>query len=353
MTEITDDRYDFKKTVHRIGRSGGTFITNPQYILAFLRCPIDVSLFPFDQQFCNITVTDGQSVINVKYKGFGFHQVRFNKRGNDRNSGLTVVEDDNWTVASVKYVTLKHIKNRFDDRFRISVILQRKSFYYILVLVMPVVFIYFLSTLSFLLPSDSCDKLTFAITIFLAEVVTYSGLTSFLPESSDNVPILLYLLNIIMLHMGLICLASVVVVNLSLNSWRVWMGLKLQRFVTSNWLIIIGLTPISEQDRYQHFALARHSLGNALSEVGLGTIRIKLTDEEAKEQKLQKEHAKNEIRWKFFAIVVDRILLILHVLILVSTLLYFSIWMYLGVLRNKKTVLPLDQLAPPFIEYFD
>ena len=131
------------------------------------------------------------------------------------------------------------------------------------------------------------------------------------------------------------------------------MGLKLQRFVTSNWLIIIGLTPISEQDRYQHFALARHSLGNALSEVGLGTIRIKLTDEEAKEQKLQKEHAKNEIRWKFFAIVVDRILLILHVLILVSTLLYFSIWMYLGVLRNKKTVLPLDQLAPPFIEYFD
>ena len=77
MTEITDDRYDFKKTVHRIGRSGGTFITNPQYILAFLRCPIDVSLFPFDQQFCNITVTDGQSVINVKYKGFGFHQGEF------------------------------------------------------------------------------------------------------------------------------------------------------------------------------------------------------------------------------------------------------------------------------------
>ena len=77
MTEITNDRSDFKKTVHRIGRSGGTFITNPQYILAFLRCPIDVSLFPFDQQFCNITVKDGQSVIKVKYKRFGFHQGEF------------------------------------------------------------------------------------------------------------------------------------------------------------------------------------------------------------------------------------------------------------------------------------
>ena len=93
--------------------------------------------------------------------------------------------------------------------FEIQVTLQRKPLYYILVLVLPIITIYLLSTLSFLLPSDTCDKVSFAVTIFLAEVVMYSALTDFLPESSENIPILLYFLNIIMFHMGLLCVTSV------------------------------------------------------------------------------------------------------------------------------------------------
>ena len=114
------------------------------------------------------------------------------------------------------------------------------------------------------------------------------------------------------------------------------MGPKLKIFVSSKWLRLVGLRPLSDQDRYQHFAVTRHSQGNVLSRLGAcTTINFKLQDEETKQQRLQKEAEKNEIRWKFFAIIVDRILLIIHAVITSSNLLIFALWFYAGYRRNN------------------
>ncbi|XP_075249659.1 neuronal acetylcholine receptor subunit non-alpha-2-like [Convolutriloba macropyga] len=343
ILESTESKYDLRKTIIQVSIPNErftNFVINPQISLLKLWCPFDVTFFPLDQQICSISISDGShrhprssgKKINVRLHA-GFENLSWDSRkGHDKDLEC---ENDDWEVLAVLY-QISTSRESSSTIFKLQITLRRKPLYYILVLVLPSITIYLLSTLSFLLPSDTCDKVSFAVTIFLAEIVTYSALTDFLPESSENIPILLYFLNIIMFHMGLLCLTSVVVVNLSQNSWRVWMGPRLKIFVTSKWLSLVGLRPLSDQDRYQHFAVTRHSQGNVLNRLGAcTTISFKLQDEETKQQRLQKEAEKNEIRWKFFAIIVDRILLIIHTVITSSNLLIFALWFYAGYRRNN------------------
>ena len=97
--------------------------------------------------------------------------------------------------------------------------------------------------------------------------------------------------------------------NLSQNGWRVWMGKKTLSVISSKYISFIGLTPLNDQDQYTHRDTRRPSSMNPWDRLGSAVHGIKIQNED----KLEQAKEKNDIRWKFLAIVVDRVLHIIHV----------------------------------------
>ncbi|XP_063728700.1 neuronal acetylcholine receptor subunit beta-3-like [Symsagittifera roscoffensis] len=191
-----------------------------------------------------------------------------------------------------------------------------------LVLVLPCLVLYTISSLCFVLPSDATEKVSFAVTILLAEVVAFTSLSNVLPESSENTPILLYFLSAVIWHMGILCIVAVLVVNISQNGWQTWMSPRMKQFISSPYLKLIKMVPFSEQDRYRHLSIKRNSYGNVVDRLGRNVLQV--TFEDNNEEKLELEKEKNDIRWRFLAIVVDRIFLLIHTVAITSNILYFT-----------------------------
>ena len=95
------------------------------------------------------------------------------------------------------------------DGVSVSVRLRRRPLHYFFVILLPTVVIYILSGVSFLLPSEACEKISFAVTILLAQVVAFSALSDVLPPSSVHPPYLLRFLVRVLGHMGALCLVTV------------------------------------------------------------------------------------------------------------------------------------------------
>ena len=82
------------------------------------------------------------------------------------------------------------------------------------------------------------------------------------------------------------------------------------------------MVPFSEQDRYRHLSIKRNSYGNVVDRLGRNVLQV--TFEDNNEEKLELEKEKNDIRWRFLAIVVDRIFLLIHTVAITSNILYFT-----------------------------
>ena len=108
------------------------------------------------------------------------------------------------------------------------------------------------------------------------------------------------------------------VVYVSQNGWRMWMGPKCLRIIRSRGLYLIGITPITDHDQKLATKNNRKQQFDKIEETVSG---ICLKNEESM------DHAKevNNIHWKFLALVVDRILHILHN-ILICTNIGVLVW---------------------------
>ena len=68
--------------------------------------------------------------------------------------------------------------------------LKRKSNYYVMNVVVPLILTSFMGVLIFLLPPNSGEKIGYGVVIFLAEVVLLIISSGAIPVSSTNTPVL-------------------------------------------------------------------------------------------------------------------------------------------------------------------
>ena len=87
--------------------------------------------------------------------------------------------------------------------------LKRRHLFYTVFVVCPNLILYSLSGLSFLLPTDSGEKVSFSVTLVLAQMVSFGTLTSIFPASSLNFPLLAYFVLVVTLHMSILCFCAV------------------------------------------------------------------------------------------------------------------------------------------------
>ncbi|XP_052713963.1 acetylcholine receptor subunit beta-type acr-3-like [Crassostrea angulata] len=166
-------------------------------------CQVDVAFFPFDTQTCRLMF----SIWNHKYK-----QVNIAKT--EKYVGTYhFFENGIWSIAENKsYLELDEVGEY--SQLNISFTLKRKSWFYlwnlIKVFLIPIILLGFLKIFAFLVPAESGEKVSFAVTLFLSYGVFLNLLTSSLPENSDSV-CLVCLYMVIQLTLGVLL---IVIVNM-------------------------------------------------------------------------------------------------------------------------------------------
>ncbi|XP_078075280.1 neuronal acetylcholine receptor subunit alpha-9 [Mustelus asterias] len=145
-------------------------------------CVVDVAYFPFDDQRCNLTFG------SWTYNG---NQVDIT---NGLNSGdLTdFVENVEWEVhgmpATKNIITYGCCSDPYPD-ITYTLILKRRSSFYIFNLLIPCVMISFLAPLGFYLPADSGEKVSLGVTVLLALTVFQLMVAESMPPS-ESVPLI-------------------------------------------------------------------------------------------------------------------------------------------------------------------
>ncbi|XP_045173813.2 neuronal acetylcholine receptor subunit alpha-5-like [Mercenaria mercenaria] len=171
-----------------LGQEGGKadvksdgVVTIWPYNIYTVACKISISQFPFDKQQCVfdfLSWSHSTSVLLLK--------------SSQKKPDMTFfTESGEWNLAGseVKLVRDMYIANAF-DHVHFCFVLQRKSLYHIINVIIPVLCISILNIVSFLLPSESGERVSLFISIFLALAVILTTVNSSMPKSSDEVAFL-------------------------------------------------------------------------------------------------------------------------------------------------------------------
>lgn len=144
------------------------------YMVFETKCNMDVSFYPFDRQTCKII-----------FKTWSYSRWEINPTVSaDKVGFYEFVPNNVWEVTSTD-ATYDVTSSATDVVFIIN--LRRKSMYYILNIFMPVILLGILSPAVFIIPTDSGEKMGYAVTMFLTFVVFLTLVSAELPINSDNV----------------------------------------------------------------------------------------------------------------------------------------------------------------------
>ncbi|XP_048745961.1 neuronal acetylcholine receptor subunit alpha-6-like [Ostrea edulis] len=156
------------------------------------RCSMDITYFPFDTQTCDIKfVTWSHYVeqIDIQKSSDGIQFYEY-----EQNSVWDLID----TSSGIQ-------KEQRESQVKFTLKLRRKPLYYVMNIILPVVFLGYLNILVFVIPVDAGEKMSFSVTVFLSFAVFLTIISTLLPTSSENTPIIAKYL-IIQLIYGVIAL---------------------------------------------------------------------------------------------------------------------------------------------------
>ncbi|XP_029460975.1 neuronal acetylcholine receptor subunit alpha-9 [Rhinatrema bivittatum] len=145
-------------------------------------CVVDVSYFPFDNQQCNLTFG------SWTYNGNQVDIVNALDSG-DLSDFVENVEWEMHGMPAVKNVITYGCCSEPYPDVTFTLILKRRSSFYIFNLLLPCVMISFLAPLGFYLPADSGEKVSLGVTVLLALTVFQLMVAESMPPS-ESVPLI-------------------------------------------------------------------------------------------------------------------------------------------------------------------
>ena len=146
-------------------------------------CKIDITFFPFDDQKC--TMKFG----SWTYDGF---QVDVNNRSARVDLGNYVFSGE-WELLHITIIRNEVYyaccREPYPD-VTFTVVIRRRTLYYLLNIIFPCLWLTILSLLGFWLPPDSGEKITLGITVLLAFSVFMLLIAESMPSTSEFVPLI-------------------------------------------------------------------------------------------------------------------------------------------------------------------
>ena len=182
----------------------GTCVTWP-YKSFKVGCKIKIRKFPFDVQVCELDFlswSNPSSVLKLKTTS-------------DTLSFQYYKESSEWAITSIR---IREYFNPYGDdgwdHVEFKFTLQRKWLFYVLNMIVPIMCISFLNITCFIIPSESGERVTLCISSFLTLAVFLTIMSSFLPESSDEVCLFAIYVGLQLLCSGLTILGTVISLHL-------------------------------------------------------------------------------------------------------------------------------------------
>ncbi|WAR21685.1 ACHA6-like protein, partial [Mya arenaria] len=162
-------------------------------------CEFNMQFWPFDKQICDVC-----------FVPMGYHPDEV--QSNIPDPGITLFKTGNaeWIIEKTSYF----ITNRYslsEPCFRFY--LRRKSTFYMLTIIVPIAGMIITSSLVFLLPNESGERISYSITIMLALAVFQTVVADEMPKTSEPTAVIC-----VFLLMGMIVsMLSMVIVILNMR----------------------------------------------------------------------------------------------------------------------------------------
>ena len=175
-----------------------------RYVGSILKtsCDADMSNFPFDTQKCSIVLNAWGYAANEIY--LTIMQSELDLTYYNENSAWTMVKSE---------LKEHHMKSE-SGMVAIELSLKRKPGYYAINILAPIFMLCFLNPLVFFLPVESGERISYTITIFLSLAVFMTLISDNMPQSSDPMARLSFILLIAMAYSTILCVVCIVIMQI-------------------------------------------------------------------------------------------------------------------------------------------
>lgn len=187
-------------------------------------CDIDVTFYPFDTQRCTIdfgewSYTNKEINFTTVAKGIELGPYKGNGE---------------WDIIGTFAYPQKVGTDLQYTQLHFGLVLKRRSLYYILNIIVPLVLISILCVISFLIPLDAGEKVTYSITVLLSLAVLLSVIGGDMPSTSKHVSVLDVYLVTVMIIGTVTCMTTIGILRLyHRNDHEFPIPVWLQKFVSS------------------------------------------------------------------------------------------------------------------------
>ncbi|XP_061172742.1 neuronal acetylcholine receptor subunit alpha-9-like [Saccostrea echinata] len=163
-------------------------------------CNVDMYKFPFDTQSCSYTLA---------LWGYLPFEARLTPFNNMTSVDTTYYSSNaQWSLEGT--VMKRSSLGDYNSLIEFQLILKRKSLYFVINMLAPILLLSLLNPLVFALPVESGERVSYAITIFLSFAVFMTLLSDNIPKSSEPMSLMSYFLIVTMSMSTLICVLAVV-----------------------------------------------------------------------------------------------------------------------------------------------
>ncbi|CAJ0583372.1 unnamed protein product, partial [Mesorhabditis spiculigera] len=207
-----DENFDSTYPVNYVVSHDGSIMQVPPGILK-VSCKIDITWFPFDDQMCYLKYgswTYSGNFIDLRISAPEGKKIE--EQGIDTSY---YVENGEWTLLGVPARNETYV---FDNQpypsLYFYIMIQRRTLYYGLNLIVPSLLISLMTVLGFTLPPDAGEKITLEITILLSICFFLSMVAEMTPPTSEAVPLIGAYFSSCMLVVSASVVFTVLVLNL-------------------------------------------------------------------------------------------------------------------------------------------
>lgn len=188
-------------------------------------CEIDITHYPVDSQICEIELTS-----------WAYNADEINVHSPKDDIDLKELRSNGeWDIIATSHKRQEITECCPQETFiqiKFFITFQRKTLYYVLNVILPVVLLSFLSSIVFGLPCESGEKVSYALTVLLSYAVFLSIITASMPTTSNHVSLLGKSANIRFKILLVLVIVRTHSRCKSTSTWKVWFNIEWNRPVS-------------------------------------------------------------------------------------------------------------------------
>ncbi|XP_069102131.1 neuronal acetylcholine receptor subunit alpha-7-like [Argopecten irradians] len=190
--------FDSEQFDVRLYYDGSSFISPGKQMRA--SCSVDVSRFPFDTHTCELVLILWDAYVN---------EVKLGHMQTEADQTYYIPNGE-WDIVN----TMVSMYEKFPGSISITIQIRRKSMYFALSLMIPILLLCFLNPFVFLIPASSGERISYIITMFLAMAVYVTLIGENLPKVSENMAYLSFFLLIALIYSGTLIVCTILTLRL-------------------------------------------------------------------------------------------------------------------------------------------